>query len=97
VQHHTLMGALSRVLAEDYRKSADLTYNIVRVFLAFSNFLEMHAILAQYRNRVDSTAFPRRASSGGREESPRPPLSTFGPRHGLQVPRGLRVRADPGL
>ena len=49
VQHHTLMGALSRVLAEDYRRSSDLAYNIVRVFLSFSNFLEMHAILANYR------------------------------------------------
>ncbi|KAH8096017.1 hypothetical protein JL720_3358 [Aureococcus anophagefferens] len=42
-------GALSRVLAEDYRRSSDLAYNIVRVFLSFSNFVEMHAILAQYR------------------------------------------------
>ncbi|KAJ8601343.1 hypothetical protein CTAYLR_009369 [Chrysophaeum taylorii] len=49
IQHNTLMGAISRVLAEDYRKSADLTYNIVRVFLAFSNFMEMHAILSTYR------------------------------------------------
>lgn len=49
VQNHILMGALSRVLAEDYRRSADLAYNIVRVFLSFSNFMEMHAILAQYR------------------------------------------------
>lgn len=49
IQNHTVMGALSRVLAEEFRKSMDLTYNIVRIFLSFSNFQEMHAILANYR------------------------------------------------
>lgn len=49
VQNHTVMGAISRVLAEDYRRSADLTYNIARVFLACANFMEMHPTLAQYR------------------------------------------------
>ena len=42
-------GALSRVLAEDYRRSTDLAYNVVRIFLSFSNFVEMHQLLAQYR------------------------------------------------
>ena len=50
------MGALSRVLAEDYRRSSDLAYNIVRVFLSFSNFLEMHAILANYRVRASASS-----------------------------------------
>lgn len=40
-QDHTLMGALSRVLGDEYRKSMELTYNIMRIFLAFSNFVEV--------------------------------------------------------
>lgn len=42
-QDHTLMGALSRVLGDEYRKSMELTYNIMRIFLAFSNFVEVGA------------------------------------------------------
>ncbi|KAG5175345.1 kinesin-associated protein [Tribonema minus] len=49
VQDQTLMGALTRVLNEEYKKSVALCYNIMRAFLAFSNFVEMHPILANYR------------------------------------------------
>ncbi|CAM9303160.1 unnamed protein product [Chrysoparadoxa australica] len=49
IQEHTLMGALTRVLNEEYKKSVELNYNIMRAFLAFSNFSEMHPILGQYR------------------------------------------------
>jgi Kinesin-associated protein (KAP) len=49
VQDQTLMGALTRVLNEEFRKSVALCYNIMRCFLAFSNFVEMHSILATYR------------------------------------------------
>lgn len=49
IQNHTLMGAISRVLAEEHKRSVELTYNITRVFLAFSNFIEMHGILSNYR------------------------------------------------
>jgi hypothetical protein len=41
IQNQTLMGALSRELTENYKKSPELCYNILRVFLAFSNFLEV--------------------------------------------------------
>lgn len=37
------MGALSRVLNDEYRKSMELTYNIMLIFLAFSNFVEVPA------------------------------------------------------
>ena len=86
VQHHTLMGALSRVLAEDYRKSADLTYNITRIFLSFSNFVEMHAILSQRRAASSSARV-----GGGRKGSIRHE------REPPQVPRRVRLRGDPGL
>lgn len=32
-QDHTLMGALTRVLSEEYQKSVELCYNILRAFL----------------------------------------------------------------
>ena len=49
IQNNTVMGALTRVLQEEYKKSVDLTFNILRIFLAFSNFTEMHGLMANYR------------------------------------------------
>jgi hypothetical protein len=49
IQDHTLMGALTRVLQEEYKKSVELCYNILRCFLSFSNFAEMHHILSNYK------------------------------------------------
>lgn len=49
IHNSTLMGALARVLQEEYKKSSELSFNILRIFLAFSNFMEMHAVLAHYR------------------------------------------------
>lgn len=49
IQNSTVMGAITRVLQEEYKKSVDLTFNILRIFLAFSNFVEMHALMSNYR------------------------------------------------
>jgi len=49
IQNSTVMGALTRVLAEEFKKSTELTFNILRIFLSFSNFMEMHGLLANYR------------------------------------------------
>mmetsp|Transcript_29766 Transcript_29766/g.49787 ORF Transcript_29766/g.49787 Transcript_29766/m.49787 type:complete len:947 (-) Transcript_29766:278-3118(-) len=49
IQNGTVMGALTRVLQEEYKKSVDLTFNIIRIFLAFSNFTEMHSLMANYK------------------------------------------------
>jgi len=49
IQNATVMGALTRVLQDEYKKSMELTYNILRIFLAFSNFVEMHSLMANYR------------------------------------------------
>jgi hypothetical protein len=49
IQNGTVMGALTRVLQEEYKKSLDLTFNIFRIFLAFSNFMEMHGLMANYK------------------------------------------------
>merc|ERR1711968_378969 len=43
------MGALSRVLKEDYKKSMDLTTNLMYIFFSFSNFTQMHGALTNYR------------------------------------------------
>ena len=44
-----LMSLLSRVFAEDFKRNNELSFNLCRVFLSFSNFMEMHSILANYR------------------------------------------------
>lgn len=49
IQNSTVMGALTRVLQEEFKKSIVLTFNILRVFLAFSNFAEMHTLMANYK------------------------------------------------
>jgi hypothetical protein len=49
IQNSTVMGAITRVLQEEYKKSIELTFNILRIFLAFSNFLEMHSLMANYK------------------------------------------------
>jgi hypothetical protein len=49
IQDSTIMGALARVLQEEFKKSVDLTFNILRIFLSFSNFMEMHGLLANHR------------------------------------------------
>jgi hypothetical protein len=49
IQNPTVMGALTRVLQEDFKKSSELTLNILKIFLSFSNFIEMHTLMANYR------------------------------------------------
>lgn len=49
IQNNTLMGALTRILQEEFKKSIELTFNILRIFLAFSNFSQMHSILSNYK------------------------------------------------
>lgn len=40
---------LSRVLNDDYKKSSDFSLTMMRIFWCFSNFLQLHPILANYR------------------------------------------------
>ena len=40
-----VLGALSRVLREDWRKSTELTTNIVYIFFCFSSFSQFHSII----------------------------------------------------
>mmetsp|Transcript_22516 Transcript_22516/g.76554 ORF Transcript_22516/g.76554 Transcript_22516/m.76554 type:complete len:799 (+) Transcript_22516:38-2434(+) len=43
--HESLLGALSRVLREEGRKSIDLTTNIISVFFSLSNFSAFHQVI----------------------------------------------------
>ncbi|KUF92298.1 polyamine oxidase 4 [Phytophthora nicotianae] len=49
VQNESLMSLLSRVLNDDYKKSYDFSLTMIRIFWCFSNFLQLHALLANYR------------------------------------------------
>ncbi|KAG6611436.1 Kinesin-associated protein [Phytophthora cinnamomi] len=49
VQNESLMSLLSRVLNDDYKKSYDFSLTMMRIFWCFSNFLQLHPILGNYR------------------------------------------------
>ena len=49
VQNESLMGALSRVLKEDYKHSMGLVLNLMYIFFSFSTFSQMHPALTNYR------------------------------------------------
>ena len=49
IQHHAMMSALSRMLSEDCVKSMHLTFNLAKVFLAMSKFVDLHTFLTTYR------------------------------------------------
>ncbi len=48
-QNETLLGALSRVLREEWKVSIDLSTNIIYVFFCFSTFSQFHSIIAHYK------------------------------------------------
>lgn len=43
------MSALSRVLREDWRKSLDLSTNIIYTFFCFSTYTHFHSVIVQYK------------------------------------------------
>lgn len=44
-----LLSALSRVLREDWRKSLDLSTNIIFTFFCFSTYSQFHNVITQYK------------------------------------------------
>lgn len=48
-KNESVLSALARVLREDWKKSLDLTINIVNVFMCFSMYGNFHSIIAQYK------------------------------------------------
>ena len=48
-QNDTLIGALSRVLRDDWAKSLELASNIIYIFFCFSSFHCFHSIITNYK------------------------------------------------
>lgn len=48
-QNETVLGALARVLREDWKKSLDLSYNIVYIFFCFSVFSNFHSVISHFK------------------------------------------------
>lgn len=44
-----VLGAMARVLREDWKKSTELTTNIVYIFFCFSSFSQFHSIIIHYK------------------------------------------------
>ncbi|CAH8673104.1 unnamed protein product [Schistosoma rodhaini] len=48
-QNETLIGALARVLREDWKKSTDLATNIAYIFFCFSSFSNFHGVILHFK------------------------------------------------
>lgn len=44
-----MLSALARVLREDWRKSLELSTNIIYIFFCFSTYSRFHPVIVQYR------------------------------------------------
>ncbi|XP_034736416.1 kinesin-associated protein 3-like [Etheostoma cragini] len=48
-QNETALGALSRVLREDWKQSVDLATTIIHVFFCFSSFSQFHGLVSHFK------------------------------------------------
>eukprot|EP00617_Octactis_speculum_P004604 CAMPEP_0185777364 /NCGR_PEP_ID=MMETSP1174-20130828/89186_1 /TAXON_ID=35687 /ORGANISM="Dictyocha speculum, Strain CCMP1381" /LENGTH=723 /DNA_ID=CAMNT_0028465709 /DNA_START=106 /DNA_END=2274 /DNA_ORIENTATION=+ len=48
VGNQAIMSLLGRLFKDEFRKSMEMCYNIMRIYLSLSNFLEMHPVLASH-------------------------------------------------
>ncbi|XP_046474908.1 kinesin-associated protein 3 isoform X3 [Neodiprion pinetum] len=48
-KNESLLSALARVLREDWRRSIELSTNIVYIFFCFSTYSQFHSIVLEYR------------------------------------------------
>ncbi|KAK9510832.1 hypothetical protein O3M35_005532 [Rhynocoris fuscipes] len=48
-RNEAVLSALARVLREDYKRSLDLSTNIVSIFHSFSQFTQFHPLILQYK------------------------------------------------
>uniref|UniRef100_A0A1I8Q867 Kinesin-associated protein 3 n=1 Tax=Stomoxys calcitrans TaxID=35570 RepID=A0A1I8Q867_STOCA len=48
-KNEACLSALSRVLREDWRKSLDLSTNIIYIFFCFSTYTKFHSVIVQYK------------------------------------------------
>lgn len=49
IENETLVGALARVLRDDWKKSFELATNIVTIFFNFSSYTEFQSVVAHYK------------------------------------------------
>uniref|UniRef100_A0A4W3JAR2 Kinesin-associated protein 3a n=1 Tax=Callorhinchus milii TaxID=7868 RepID=A0A4W3JAR2_CALMI len=49
LQNETALGALARVLREDWKQSAELATNIIYIFFCFSSFTQFHGLITHYK------------------------------------------------
>ncbi|KAL1022826.1 hypothetical protein UPYG_G00032860 [Umbra pygmaea] len=49
LQNETALGALARVLREDWKQSVDLATTIIYVFFCFSSFSQFHGLVTHYK------------------------------------------------
>lgn len=45
----TVIGALARVLREDWKKSTELATNIIYIFFCFSSFTQFHGVIMHFK------------------------------------------------
>ncbi|VVC92943.1 unnamed protein product [Leptidea sinapis] len=48
-RNEALLSALSRVLREEWKRSIELSTNIVYTFFCFSTYIEFHSVIIQYK------------------------------------------------
>jgi len=48
-KNEAVLSALSRVLREDWRKSLDLSTNIIYTFFCFSTYTHFHSVIVKYK------------------------------------------------
>lgn len=48
-QNETVVGALARILKEDWKRSTELATNIICIFFCFSNFSQFHAVILHFK------------------------------------------------
>lgn len=48
-RNEAMLSALARVLREDWRKSMELSTNIIYIFFCFSSYTQFHSVIVQYR------------------------------------------------
>ncbi|XP_071948132.1 kinesin-associated protein 3-like [Antedon mediterranea] len=49
LQNETVLGALARVLREDWKRSVELATNIIYIFFCFSSFTQFHSVVSHFK------------------------------------------------
>lgn len=53
-----VLSALSRVLREDWRRSLDLSTNIIYIFFCFSTYTNFHSVIVNYKVSGSQNCLP---------------------------------------